>query len=152
MEKHRRIVKGQLSEIFGRKALFLDKFYLTVGLYRAAELTWNNEGEEALSDEDKKILQAYADGVNDYLDGVGMLKLNGKTDTLLPPEFLAVGLNQIDPWTPTDSIALLRFANLGFTRNWSQELLRKIIGEVDNGSLKDLVDEIAPVSASGFMD
>lgn len=50
MEKHRRIVKGQLSEIFGRKALFLDKFYLTVGVYRSAELTWNNEGEEALSD------------------------------------------------------------------------------------------------------
>jgi len=81
-----------------------------------------------------------------------MLKLTDKTDTFLPPEFMALGINKIDPWVPTDSLALLRFASLGFTRNWSQELLRKIIGEVDNGSLKDLVDEIAPVSAAGFID
>jgi len=81
-----------------------------------------------------------------------MLKISDKTDTLLPPEFMALGLSKIDPWQPTDSLALLRFASLGFTRNWSHELLRKIIGEVDNGSLKGLVDEIAPVTASGFKD
>lgn len=56
MEKQRRLCQGRLSEVLGKKALFIDKFYLTVGLQRAAELTWENQGEAALSDENRDLL------------------------------------------------------------------------------------------------
>ena len=60
---------GRLSEIFGEDGIALDKFSLTCGYYKTAKETWETPG--LLRDEDRTLLQAYTDGVNDFIDGVG---------------------------------------------------------------------------------
>ena len=94
MEKHRRLGYGRLSEVFGRDALFLDKYFLTLGLHRQAQATWDlTEGDSALTQYEKDIYQAYADGVNDFLNGVGLLKGSARrTGYLMPPEFILLGI------------------------------------------------------------
>lgn len=109
-----------------------------------------------MTEEDRMLLQAYADGVNDFLDGIGFGKKKGeKTSSMLPPEFLILGIKEMEPWTPIDSLALLRLINFGLTRNWSHELLRKIYKNLDHeyyGSLESIVDELAPFTSEFLKD
>jgi len=63
MHRTRCVTDGRLAELFGEEALKLDVFARTLGYRRLAEQNW-----EALSAKNKEILQAYADGVNDFID------------------------------------------------------------------------------------
>ena len=65
MERTKRIFSGRLSEVFGEGALSIDKFARTLGYRRIAEETW-----KTLPANEKKLFQAYADGVNDFVKGV----------------------------------------------------------------------------------
>lgn len=116
MEKSRRLASGRLSEILGEKALGLDKFALIIGYKRIAEKTWNEPG--LIDEYTKNILQSYSDGVNDFLEGVGYFR-DEITAFYLPPEFIALGIKQVEPWHPIDSLALLRLVNFHLTQNWS---------------------------------
>ena len=53
MERGRRFAGGRLSEVLGAKTLALDKFSLTIGYMRAAELTWQNSIDEAGQPDDR---------------------------------------------------------------------------------------------------
>jgi len=88
MEFQRRIGAGRLSEILGDATLDTDKFLRTLGTYRAAKSAW-----AGLSEESQNALQAYADGVNAWID----------EGHVLPPEFLILGVKP-EPWTVYDSI------------------------------------------------
>lgn len=44
MERLRRFAKGTLSELFGAETIEVDKLSLTVGLHRAAKITWDIDG------------------------------------------------------------------------------------------------------------
>ncbi|MFP6741057.1 MAG: penicillin acylase family protein, partial [Alphaproteobacteria bacterium] len=78
LEARRRLGAGRLSEVLGAASLDVDRFVRTLGLYRAAE-----QAHDALDGDTRALYQAYADGVNGYLQShVG----------LLPPEFLLLGL------------------------------------------------------------
>ena len=44
MEKNRRVANGQLCEIFGEKALQMDKFARIIGYRKYSEITWNTPG------------------------------------------------------------------------------------------------------------
>jgi acyl-homoserine lactone acylase PvdQ len=84
--------------------------------------------------------------VNDFVKGVGYFH-EEITAFYLPPEFYALNLTEaIDPWTPVDTLALLRLINFHLSYNWSQDLLRDIFANLENGELKDLVEEIVPFS------
>ena len=144
MEKQRRLVSGRLSEIFGEKSLYLDQFALIVGYRRVAEETWNSP--KLLDEKSRRILQAYADGVNDFLNGIGYFH-DEITAFYLPPEFLAFGITKVDPWHPIDSLALMRLINFHLSYNWSQDLLRDIFSNLENGELKDLVEELVPYNS-----
>ena len=63
MELQRRVGQGRLFEVFGADRLDLDKFIRTLGIYREAE-----SGFAALSPWAQKRFEAYADGVNAFLD------------------------------------------------------------------------------------
>ena len=43
MEKSRRLVSGRLSEVFGEKAIGMDKFALTIGYLKIAQATWDEK-------------------------------------------------------------------------------------------------------------
>lgn len=90
MDVTRREVSGDLAEILGPSALNGDIQNRTVGLRRAAERSY-----ALLSDREKEILDAYAAGVNRWLD-----------TNPLPPEYAAVELTHARPWNPVDTLAI----------------------------------------------
>jgi len=71
-----------------------------------------------LNEEHRSLLQAYADGVNDYISGIKWFSAD-QTAVTLPPEFHLLGIKKIDPWTPVDSLALMRLVNFHLSYNWS---------------------------------
>ena len=66
MDIMRRVGQGRMAEIRGADLLGVDKFIRTVGFYREAEASFS-----ALSPWAQKRLEAYADGVNAFLDSHG---------------------------------------------------------------------------------
>jgi penicillin amidase len=109
MEFNRRAASGRLSEMFGQVTLDTDRFLRTVGLRRAAE------AEAAqLDEETKRVLQAYADGVNAYV-----ASRRGR----LPLEFTLLR-HAPEPWSPVDSIAFGKLMAWTLSGNWDSEILR----------------------------
>jgi len=65
MDMSRRGVSGRLSEILGEGLLDTDRFTLTIGFRRAAE-----ESLAVLNAETRRLLEAYARGVNHYIESL----------------------------------------------------------------------------------
>lgn len=107
MEFNRRVGSGTLSEVLGEATLETDRFIRTIGWRRVAEVEAAN-----LDSENRAILEAYAAGVNAFID-----------EASLPPEFLILGFKP-DPWTPADSIAWGKVMAWDLGGNWEAELLR----------------------------
>lgn len=108
MEMNRRIASGRLSEILGAGALDADRFMRTLGLRRVAEA--NLRGYD---DETRRLLDAYAAGVNAFL----------ATDPVLPPEFVLLDVTP-EPWSPIDSIVWTKVMAWDLAGNYRSELLR----------------------------
>ena len=81
---------------------------LPVGLRRSAEANFQHFDAET-----KKLLAAYAAGVNAFL----------ATDPVLPPEFWIARFKP-EPWTPVDSVLWTKVMALDLGGNWKNELLR----------------------------
>ena len=114
MEFWRRIGSGRLAEILGESALGSDQFIRTVGWHRTA-----TEELALLDDETRSILQAYADGVNAYIDShEGRLGL----------EFKVLGLTgvqvDLEPWTPHHTLTWAKVMSWDLSGNMDSELLR----------------------------
>ena len=109
MEMMRRIGAGRVSELIGEAGLRFDKMIRTLGLYRLAEANADRLSPEALAH-----LEAYAAGVNAYLE---------HRSGPLPPEFLVAGIDP-EPWRPADSLVWGRLMSLQLAGNWFSEILR----------------------------
>jgi penicillin amidase len=109
MEAQRRGGQGRLAEILGPDRVAGDKFVRTLGFYREAESSFS-----ALSPAAQKRLQAYADGVNAFIDS---------HKDALPPEFLLIG-DQPEPWKPADSLVFGKLLALELSNNYEFEALR----------------------------
>jgi acyl-homoserine lactone acylase PvdQ len=138
MERLKRMTQGRLSEIMGEKTLGVDKFFRTIGLHRSAIESVKNLDEDTIS-----ILQAYADGINDYVAHIGFNKPES-TGVFLPPEFILLGIKEVEPWAPVDSICILKLLNFHLSWNWGQDLLRDVL---EKSGLEDMVEEIFPFTA-----
>ncbi len=95
MEFQRRVGSGRLSEVLGEAALPQDRYIRTVGWHRTAALE-----AAALDGQDRELLEAYAAGVNAYLEThPGSKGL----------EFTILGLTGVEidpqPWTPVDTLS-----------------------------------------------
>ena len=104
MELGRRAASGTLSEIVGEPAIEQDVYFQTLGFPEAAETLWQSASEDS-----KRMLEAYAEGVNAWL-----LERKGR----VTPGLKILGADP-DPWTPQDSLrfALLMAQDLSF---WNQ--------------------------------
>ena len=111
MEMQRHIAQGRISELVGDSQVDTDKFLRALGVWQAAEAAWENMQDQRTRDE----LQAYADGVNAYL--------NQRTGAL-PPEFLILGLPAPAPWEPVHSVAWMKMMAWDLGSNWGLELDR----------------------------
>ena len=61
MDTLRRLISGRLSGLIGPKTLPIDKYFRTLGVYHAVL-----SQAHTLTDYQRKLLEAYTQGVNDY--------------------------------------------------------------------------------------
>ncbi|MGO1317461.1 MAG: penicillin acylase family protein, partial [Cellulomonadaceae bacterium] len=101
MDYRRHVTAGRLAELVGDNptAIEADRVVRTFGWRRVAEQEW-----DLLEPETRSYLQAYADGVNAYLED--------RSTTQLAMEYTVLGV-QVDveapePWDPIDSVAWLK--------------------------------------------
>ncbi len=109
LEFNRRVGAGRLSEVLGEATLKSDRFLRTIGLYRAAQADL-----AVLPAETINVLQAYADGVNAFIE---------THKASLPLEFTLLGFKP-EPWTPMDTLAWGKVMCMDLGGNWEYELLR----------------------------
>jgi len=71
-----------------------------MGFYRMAE-----ESLPFLDEEEKRVLKAYVDGINDYVAGISFV--GGKTGAIFPPEFYLFGMTEeiLRPFSIPDVLA-----------------------------------------------
>jgi penicillin G amidase len=125
MEMMRRAASGRLSEIAGPATLNYDRTMRTLGLRRQALASY-----EALPQEARAMLEAYARGVNAWIAERGRFSA---------PEFLFLG--KPEPWQPVDSLLWGETMGLMLSLNWRTELSRLAL----QAKLpKEKVDELWP--------
>ncbi len=117
MEFSRHIGAGRIGELTGKTNSVLgnDLFIRKFGWYAAARRDF-----DAMSEESRAVLGAFADGVNAYI-------LNrDKGDLALEYSLLGVtGVNiTVEAWTPVDSLAWAKVMADNLSGNWDSELLR----------------------------
>ncbi len=109
LEFNRRVMHGQLSEVFGSATLETDKLMRTLGIVRAAQFQW-----DGLPADGREALQRYAGGINAF---------NQTTAQSLPPEFHLLGIKP-GIWTAQDSVAWALMMALDLGGNWGAEFAR----------------------------
>lgn len=114
MDIQRRLFSGTMAEVLGNGSLSTDIFMRSIGLERSAQEVYNALVKNATVDHVQQdqtllnVLNAYADGVNYYIDHL----------TVVPFQFQLAGYKPT-PWKPWDSIAFAKFESwyLGFGNN-----------------------------------
>jgi len=134
MELTRRAAAGRLAELLGEPLLPADRLMRTLGLRRHAE-----DEVASLDPISREALEAYAAGVNGYINSVG-----------LPTEFTVLRLRP-DPWTPADCLAVARYVACAHTASWPAALLR---AELEQALEPEKVAELywPPETAANLMD
>ncbi|WP_442915495.1 penicillin acylase family protein [Mangrovibacillus sp. Mu-81] len=111
MDLSRRQASGRLSEVIGGNTVERDKFFRTLGLRRAAEVSYT-----AYPDETKQILEWYAEGVNAFMDEM-------KEDGSVPVEFMLLGYKP-EKWTPIDSLTIGKYMAFDLGGHWQGQAFR----------------------------
>ena len=109
----RRTVQGRLSELFGERTLNIDKLLRRLDLYGAATKSVAAQSPEAL-----EALKAYSAGVNARIAEINDSALGrGAPEMFLFP-------SAVPPWTPSDSIAVIKVMALQLSGHLESEVLR----------------------------
>jgi penicillin amidase len=129
MDFLRRTARGELAEILGSEALEIDKLHRVYGFRRVAEKLF-----ECASGQIRNVLEAYACGVNAFIE----------TCKTLPLEFQVLNY-QPRSWTPVDSLALgkLFAENLSFTAD--ADILRALMSDLPPEKFASLLPETSPL-------
>ncbi|HUV08448.1 MAG TPA: penicillin acylase family protein, partial [Spirochaetia bacterium] len=110
MELFRRLTQGRVAEIAGEAAVMSDYFVKLIGFP-----TLTKRAAAEVSAEDRRMVQAYVDGVN------ASLALQQKQKKL-PIEFKLLGLTP-EPWTVEDAFGVLAAVSWFFQANYTSEIL-----------------------------
>ncbi|MSO76447.1 MAG: penicillin acylase family protein [Alphaproteobacteria bacterium] len=134
MEAMRRVAAGRMAELVGAKALPLDRFMRTLGLYRLAE-----DDAEQMPASVRGALEAYAAGVNAFL---------AHHPRALPIEFAAL-LHRPEPWRTADSLVWGRLMALRLGAGWRGDLLRgRVAARLGHSALDTLWPPYPPGAPS----
>ncbi|MDI9347593.1 MAG: penicillin acylase family protein [Methylacidiphilales bacterium] len=146
MEMIRRSTQGQVAEVLGVEYLAFDKY--------ARNLFWKKSilaQIDALSVEEKAILDSYADGMNAYIDSIS------SEPQLIPHEFKKLGM-ALTKWNRFDVVMVFVGTMAGRYSDFTTELENlKLLGSLrkkygDNtaqnifNQLKWIVDPLAPTT------
>src|SRR5438067_10563816 len=131
MDLLRRSVRGELSEIFGQATLSSDKTHRTFGLGSVVD-----ESAKRLPADLKLAMDAYANGVNAYIDSLN--------DQNLPPEFRIL---QYKPrhWVPADSLAVGKLLAEFLSSTWQLDPMRASLASLPKEKREALLPEISPL-------
>ena len=109
----RRTVQGRLSEVFGTRTVDIDKLMRRFDLYTAAQLSVAAQDART-----QTALTAYAAGVNARINEINRKALGrGAPEMFLFPAPVA-------PWTPADSLAIIKLMSVQLSDQVSTEVLR----------------------------
>ena len=135
----RRTAQGKLSEYFGTETLDTDIFMRTLDIYNKAHKSIGYVSPEIL-----QLIKAYSNGVNQRLMDIRREGLGRGTPNLFlfPPK--------VAPWTPTDSIAILKLLALQNNESAQKEVIRLNLlkAGVSSKRLSDLFSGIPDISDS----
>ncbi|HEX2115098.1 MAG TPA: penicillin acylase family protein, partial [Alphaproteobacteria bacterium] len=109
MDLSRLVAQGRLSEVLGPATLDSDRFMRMLDLTGQAEATL-----EAMPAQWRRLLDAYAAGVNAFLDS---------HSGAWPPEYLVLRRTP-ERWQPRDSLLWAKLMNLQLSGNWRGEIAR----------------------------
>ncbi|TDQ54422.1 penicillin acylase family protein [Actinorugispora endophytica] len=133
MDFNRHLTAGRLAELFGPDQVATDAYLRTMGWRRVAEAEY-----DLLDQDTRDYLDAYADGVNAYLDG-----RSGPRASL---EYAVLGLTngdyEIEPWTAADSLAWLKAMAWDLAGNMAEEIDRASL--LARGLSREQVEELYP--------
>lgn len=130
MDFRRHMTAGRLSELFGASQLDTDRFLRS--------LDWHGIAEQevlALPDRERAYYEAYADGVNAYLDQ--------RQGGALAFEYTMLGLQnpgyEPEPWSAVDSVAWLKAMAWDLRTNLEAETARALLTQhLDAEQLSEL--------------
>ncbi|MEX0686157.1 MAG: penicillin acylase family protein [Balneolales bacterium] len=97
------VSEGRFSEFLGKDFIELDKYLRMLNFPKTAKKNWL-----LLTQEQKKVLESYTDGVNSYMS------LN---KSRLPIEFALTDMKTI-PWKPQHSLSLIRIMAWEMNNGW----------------------------------
>ena len=124
MDMTRLAGRGELSTLFGERTISKDRFLKTVGFYKKAQISY-----PLLLQETKDALQAFARGVNTYI----------QTADHLPREYFILG-GKPQLWVPEDSIVVALLMSYSLTRSKKIDLvLHKIREKAGDEILKQII-------------
>ena len=128
----RRTAQGRLSELFGAETLTVDMVVRRLGIYSASRASLS-----ALRPDTMAKLEAYAKGVNARLEEINLGNLGrGAPELFLFSNFIA-------PWSPTDSLAILKLMGLQLSSHLESEVLRARVSLIlDDDLLKGLLPNV----------
>ncbi|MGR3715205.1 MAG: penicillin acylase family protein [Thermohalobaculum sp.] len=113
MELSRRAAQGTLSALFGERTVELDRLIKTLDLYGLASRSLRVQTPET-----QAALAAYSQGVNAWIRHVNEQALGRGA-----PELFLFG-GGLSPWTPADSLAILKMMALRLSGGARREVLR----------------------------
>ncbi len=129
MDLLRRVARGRLSEILGPATVGIDKEFRNFNFARAAE-----RDAGLMDPESRKIMEAYARGVNRFIE---------QHASRLPMEFTLLKYRP-EPWKITDSLVIAGYMYRTLTDTRHAELHRAaILAKVGPDLAKDLYSEEA---------
>ncbi len=112
MDLLRRAARGQLSEVLGPATLKIDRDFRVLNFSRAAERDFG-----MVSPEVRRVMEAYARGVNLYVE---------QHATRLPIEFTLLNYKP-RTWQPTDSLVIACYMYRTLTDTRAEELGREMV-------------------------
>ncbi len=132
MEMLRRITSGRLSEIIGTKTIETDKYFRTLQINKASELSI----KKYFSDKSKP----YVKDANNYLRGINDFLMNGKT----PIEYQLMGIKK-EKFKIVDLFNIAGFMAFSFAEAFKIDpMISKIQNELGNKYLEDIVSSYVP--------
>lgn len=141
MDMLRRVGGGRLSELFGAESFATDRFFRTLGINRFAR-AYAKRIEAEPDSPHVKLLHAYQDGINQYIDHGGR-----------PLEYRLL-MAKPDYFTTEDIAQIMGYMAYSFAEAFKTDVLvDNIRGTLSERHYKDLVpswpDQLPPARSSG---
>ena len=131
MDLLRRTIRGELSEIFGKTTLDEDKRRRTYGFAGVAEAELSQSTPQA-----RAVLEAYARGVNAYIDS--------RDAKSLPPEIQILQYRP-RPWAAADSLLIVKLFAETLNTTWTTDIMREALASLPAEKREALLPETSPL-------